>query len=287
MKFNEKNLVMQSVQGVIAHPKAGASPYRVDREGMGNILPATGGITYNVSIGDPAFGWAGDHIEPGVSMKIVDNNQGAENMGLATLACIGNRAKVVSGKAEGAEGFVTGTHGGIDHVLIYFEAEELEKMKIGDEILIKAYGQGIKIRDYPEIKVFNIDPTLLKKLNIKEEDGKLKIGVAAEIPGEIMGSGIGSSSVGRGDYDITTGDTELIRELEIDKLRLGDIVYLKDCDNTYGREFKRGAGSIGVVIHSDCIKMGHGPGVTTLFTAKNNLIETFIDKEANLINYFD
>jgi len=287
MKFNEKRLVMQSVQGVIAHPKAGKSPYRVDREGRGHILPATGGITYNVSIGDPAFGWAGDHVEPGVSMKIVDNNQAAENMGLASLACIGNKARVVSGQAEGAEGFVTGTHGGIDHVLIYFEAEDLGKMKIGDEILIKAYGQGIKLADYPEIKVFNIDPVLLKKLNIKEEDGKLKIGVAAEIPGEIMGSGIGAASAGRGDYDITTGDSELIKELGIDKLRLGDIVYLKNCDNTFGREYKRGAGSIGVVIHSDCIKMGHGPGVTTLLTAKKSLIETFIDKKANLVNYMD
>ncbi|MGM0603051.1 MAG: DUF4438 domain-containing protein [Bacillota bacterium] len=285
MKFNEDRLVMQSVQGIIAHPKAGTSPYRVDREGMANILPATGGITYNVSIGDPAFGWAGDHIEPGVSMKIVDKNKEAENLGLASLACVGNKARVVSGQAEGAEGFVTGTHGGIDHVLIYFAPEDLEKMKIGDEILVKAYGQGIKLVDYPEIKVFNIDPVLLKKLNIEEADGKFKIGVAAEIPGEIMGSGIGAASAGRGDYDITTGDAELIKELGIDKLRLGDIVYLKDCDNSYGREYKRGAGTIGVVIHSDCIKMGHGPGVTTLFTAKKSLIETFIDQKANLINY--
>ena len=33
------------------------------------ILPATGGISYNVRSGDSAFGWSGDHVEPGVSIR--------------------------------------------------------------------------------------------------------------------------------------------------------------------------------------------------------------------------
>ena len=41
--------------------------YRIDRDGVPFVLPGTGGIAYNVKVGDPAFGWAGDHIEPGVS----------------------------------------------------------------------------------------------------------------------------------------------------------------------------------------------------------------------------
>src|SRR6056297_784381 len=276
---------MQAVQGAISHPMAARTPYRMDREGKGRILPGTGGISYNVRIGDPAFGWAGDHIEPGVSMKISDKSKSSDNYGLGLLACIGNKAKLISGDAEGTYGYVTGTHGGIDHVIVDFEPEVLEKLKIGDEILIRAFGQGLELDKYPEISVFNLDPNLLDKMNITPKDDDIEVGVTAEIPAHLMGSGIGASSVSLGDYDITTGDKEEIKKLNIDKLKLGDFVYLKDCDNTYGREFKKEAGSIGIVVHSDCIKMGHGPGVTTILTAKNSLIKPKIDKNANLINY--
>ena len=276
---------MQAVQGAISHPMAARTPYRMDRQGKGRILPGTGGISYNVRIGDPAFGWAGDHIEPGVSMKISDKNKSNDNYGLGLLACVGNKAKIISGEAQGTFGYVTGTHGGIDHVIIDFEPEVLEDLKIGDEILIKAFGQGLELLDYPEISLFNLDPNLLDKMNIKENDDFIEVGVTTEIPAHLMGSGIGSSSVALGDYDITTGDEEEIKKLGIDKLKFGDFVYLKDSDNTYGREFKKGAGSIGVVVHSDCIKMGHGPGVTTVMTAKNNIIRPVIDKDANFINY--
>lgn len=285
MKINKDKLVMQAVQGAISHPMSARTPYRMNREGKGQIVPGTGGISYNVRIGDPAFGWAGDHIEPGVSMKISDKNKSSENYGLGLLACIGNKAKIISGDAEGTYGYVTGTHGGIDHVIVDFEPEVLEELNIGDEILIKAFGQGLKLYDYPEISVFNLDPNLLDKMNITQKNDHIEVGVTAEIPAHLMGSGIGASSVSLGDYDITTGDEEEIKKLKIDKLKLGDFVYLKDCDNTYGREFKKDAGSIGIVVHSDCIKMGHGPGVTTILTAKNNLIRPKIDKDANLINY--
>lgn len=285
MQINKNKLVMQAVQGAISHPRAARKPYRMDREGKGQILPGTGGISYNVRIGDPAFGWAGDHIEPGVSMKISDKNKKSDNYGLGLLACLGNKARIISGEAEGTYGYVTGTHGGIDHVIIDFEPEVLEKLRIDDKILIKAFGQGLELKNYPEISLFNLDPNLLDKMNIKEKDGYLEVGVTTEIPAHLMGSGIGSSSVALGDYDITTGDQEEVKRLGIDKLKLGDFVFLKDSDNTYGREFKKGAGSIGVVVHSDCIKMGHGPGVTTVMTAKNNLIRPKIDENANLINY--
>ncbi len=285
MDINKEKLVMQAVQGAISHPMAARTPYRMDREGRGRILPGTGGISYNVRIGDPAFGWAGDHIEPAVSMKISDKNKTNDNYGLGLLACIGNKARLISGDAEGTYGYVTGTHGGIDHVIVDFEPEVLEKLKIGDEILIRAFGQGLELDKYPEISVFNLDPNLLDKMNITQKDDFIEVGVTAEIPAHLMGSGIGASSAALGDYDITTGDEEEIKNLDIDKLKLGDFVYLKDCDNTYGREFKKGAGSIGVVVHSDCIKMGHGPGVTTVLTARNNIIRPKIDKNANLINY--
>jgi len=285
LEINKEKLVMQAVQGSISHPMSARTPYRMDREGVGQIVPGTGGISYNVRIGNPAFGWAGDHIEPGVSMKISDKNKSSDNYGLGLLACIGNKAKIISGDGQGSYGYVTGTHGGIEHVIVDFEANVLEKLIIGDDILIKAFGQGLKLLDYPDIKVFNLDPNLLDKMNINQKEGYLEVGVSTVIPAHLMGSGIGASSVALGDYDITTGDQEEIERLKIDKLKLGDFVYLKDCDNTYGREFKKDAGSIGVVVHSDCIKMGHGPGVTTVMTAKDELLKPLIDRDANLINY--
>ena len=287
MKTNRDKLVKQSVQGAISHPKAGRLPFRMDREGKGNVLPGTGGISYNVRVGDPAFGLAGDHIEPGVSMKISDDSRQAEAYGLGLLTCIGNKARVVEGEAQGAEGIVTGLHGGINHVIIDFAQEELDMMKVGDQILVKAYGQGLEYNNYPDIKLFNLDPRLLDKMKINETGEKIEVPVTASVPARLMGSGIGASTVGKGDYDITTGEKEEIKELGLDKLKLGDFVYLKDCDNTYGREYKKGAGSIGIVVHSDCIKMGHGPGVTTLMTSKTDIIRPVIDKDANIANYLD
>ncbi len=60
-----------------------------------------------------------------------------------------------------------------------------------------------------------------------------------------------------------------------------------DHDNRYGRAFRQGAISIGIIVHSDCKGAGHGPGVATLMTAKTSLIEPVIDAEANIINLLD
>jgi len=281
IKINMDKLVMQSVQGKIHHPMA-VYPYRINHEGEPHVLPATGGITYNVKLGDSAFGWVGDHIEPGVSLR---NEDSKENGAVCLLSCIGNEARVLSGDAKGAKGYVTGVHGGIDHTLIYFKEEDLEKMAIGDSILIKAYGQGLSLSEYPDIKMMSIDPRLMMKLGIKEEDGKIKVPVAGIVPPYLMGSGIGSSNAYSGDYDIMTADKEEVAKNGLDKLKFGDLVLLKDCDNTYGRGYLKRAVSIGVVVHSDCIKMGHGPGITTIMTCKTGLIEGIIDENSNIGNY--
>ncbi|WP_042275164.1 DUF4438 domain-containing protein [[Clostridium] dakarense] len=280
IKTNKEKVVKWSVQGKIHHPIGGN--YRITHDGNPMILPATGGISYNVKIGDSAFGWAGDHVEPGVSIR---NENQSENAALMTFACIGNEAKIVSGEAKGKCGYVTGMHGGIDHVLINFENDILEELAIDDKIMIKAYGQGLKLEDYENIKIMNIDPDLFEKLDIKEEDNKLKVNVVAKVPPYLMGSGIGSPSAYAGDYDIMTADMEEIKRLGLDKLKFGDIVLLQDCDNTYGVGFLKGAVSIGVIVHSDCIKSGHGPGVTVIMTSKDSVIEGVIDENANIGNY--
>ncbi|MGY5855259.1 MAG: DUF4438 domain-containing protein, partial [Candidatus Thorarchaeota archaeon] len=40
--------------------------------------------------------------------------------------------------------------------------------------------------------------------------------------------------------------------------------------------------SVGIVVHSDCVISGHGPGVTTLFTSTKGIIEPVIDSGANI-----
>lgn len=286
LRTNRDKLVKVSVQGVVAPPYR-ATAYRVDAEGRPFILPGTGGITYNVKVGDPAFGWAGDHVEPGVSTAAdLEKRAEAKNRGYNVLACIGNTAKVVSGDAKGALGVVTGHHGGIEHVLIDFDDETLEKLTCDDKILIKAYGQGLELLDYPDIKVFNLDPDLLDKMNIREEDGSIVVKVAAVVPAKLMGSGIGSTDVASGDYDITTTDRREIMRLGLDKIRFGDIVAIEDADNLYGRSYRKGAMTIGVVVHSDCLVAGHGPGVATILTtAKRGKIKVEADpasRESNI-----
>lgn len=64
-----------------------------------------------------------------------------------------------------------------------------------------------------KVKAMNIDPALYYKLNITSDNGILNVPVAAKIPAYLMGSGIGSNSAYRGDYDIMTADREVIKTL--------------------------------------------------------------------------
>jgi len=66
-------------------------------------------------------------------------------------------------------------------------------------------------------------------------------------------------------------------------LRLGDLVAIKDADHSYGRIYKQGAMSIGIVVHTNCVSSGHGPGVTTLFTSSHGKIVPRIDNKANVV----
>ncbi|MEA4960589.1 hypothetical protein SDC9_121461 [bioreactor metagenome] len=284
IKINKDRLVMQSVQGKVHSPIV-KNPYRISSEGQGKILPATGGISYNVKVGDSCMNWVGDHVEPGVSIK---SESPEENNALMMLSCIGNEARIITGEGKGGKGYVTGMHGGIDHVLIHFKDEDMEKMAINDVILVKAFGQGLQIEGFEDVICMNIDPALFEKIGIvKNDKGVLEVPVVTEIPAYLMGSGIGSSTAFMGDYDIMTGDKEANKKFGIDKLRFGDLVLLRDCDNTNGRQYLNGAVSIGVVVHSDCIQSGHGPGVTVIMSSKTSKIKSLINEKANIGHYLD
>lgn len=281
MKTNEQKLVKISVQGKIHHPFGGSA--RVTSEGRVMAVPAIGGITYNVKVGDAIFGLVGDHIEPGVSIKNMDSS---ESDALNVFTCIGNRARVVSGKAEGAVGYVTGIHGGCEHVIIYFSEDDMLKMKVNDEILVEAYGQGLLLEGFEEdVIVQSIDPALLTWLKPEIKNGVITVPVAGIIPSYLMGSGLGAAHSYSGDYDLMTSDRTAIEQHNLQHLRFGDVVLLQDCDNTFGRGYLKGATTIGVVIHGDCIAHGHGPGITTVLTSKKSVLQGKLSKNANIAEF--
>ena len=285
LKTNRDKLIKISVQGSVDHPGTPTgTEYNPDRMRMAQATPTMGGICYNANIGDCCMGIKGEHTEPGVTTKNLTSE--AYNGAYNTYSCIGNVAKVVTGDAKGELGRVTGMHGGPEHVMLWFPQETLEKLTCTDQFLVKAYGFGLELTDYPDVVCTNLDPDLLDAMGIEEKDGKLIVKVAAKIPGYLMGSGKGHYHPVRGDYDLMTQDKEEIARLGLDKLRFGDIELLEDQDNTWGRAHCRGASTIGVIIHGESDRMGHGPGITTILSSRKPIIEGVLDESANLATYF-
>jgi hypothetical protein len=285
LRTNVDKLVKISVFGEIASPVIGRSIYNVSAEGFPMVLPGVGGITYNMRVGDPACGWEADHVEPGVSVENKESDprygQGA-NAAFNVLSCVGNEAVVTSGDAKGAKGVVTGKHGGIEHVLVDFQLETLEKLMLGDKVLVKAFGVGFKLLDFPDIKLMNMDPGFFEALSPHENGDKLEVPVTHAVPAAIMGSGLGANQAYSGDYDIQLFDEKVKERYGLDSLRLGDLVAIIDADHSFGRIYRQGAISIGIVVHTNCVTAGHGPGVTTLITSPSGKIVPKIDARANI-----
>lgn len=282
LRTNQSRLVKIAVQGRVANATQFAE-FEVAHDGRPFALPGTGGIVYNVKTGDRAFGWAGDHIEPGVSVVLDEEKRASRaNMGLNFLACVGNVARVVSGEVKGKRGVVTGHHGGVEHVTVDFEDETLSRLALDDKILIEGYGQGLQLGDFPDIKVYNLDPALLHKLPLKARGRKLEIHVTTMVPAELMGSGLGHNNMGTGDCDVMTHDQEAVKKYGLDKICLGDLVAVMDHDHSYGRTFRKGAVTVGIIVHSNSDLAGHGPGLSTLFTSAKGQIHPVKDAHANL-----
>jgi hypothetical protein len=285
LRTNIDKLVKISVWGEIVSPVFSGSILNVSAQGTPMVLPSVGGITYNLRVGDLACGWEADHVEPCVSLENKENDprygQGA-NAAFNVLSCIGNEALVVSGGGKGAKGVVTGKHGGVNHVLVDFQPEILDRLLIGDRILIKAFGVGLKLIDFPEITVMNTSPSFLKALNPKPNRGKLQVPVTHVVPASIVSSGSGMNQVYAGDYDIQLFDEKTTKQHGLQNLRLGDLVAMTDADHRYGRIFRQGAISVGIVVHTNCVTAGHGPGVTTLLTSSTGKIVPKITPKANI-----
>ena len=211
LRWNVDDLVEMAVTGQISQPAMRRGGYTPWPDGVGVMLPGMYGITYSARVGDRAFGWAGDHVEPGISIAHKDERA---DFALHYLTCIGNEAEVVTGHAKGAKGIVTGEHA---RILVDFEPDVLEEMTIGDTIQIRTVGRGIRLEDHPGIEFKKTSPKLAKALGLRAEGGKIHCPVAMELPPRIMGSGaeLNAEFV---DQDLMSGDRALMAELGIDQM---------------------------------------------------------------------
>jgi len=277
IKSNSNSLIKMAVAGYVSQPSFKNPGYIPNNDGKSVIYPGMFGVVNNVKIGDKAFGWAGDHIEPGVS---IDSEHINEHFALHYMVCTGNKAIVRSGEAKGSIGIVTGEHA---RNLVHFEQKTLDKICIGDQIDIITHGRGLKLLDFPEIEIKKIDPKLLKSMNLKIVDKTLIVDVAIELPIRIMGSGaeLNSEYV---DQDLMSGDRGLMKKLKIDQMRLGDLIVINHADHRWGRSFKKDYISIAICIHGDSVMTGHGPGIMTIMTGKRKNLGWNINKKANIKN---
>lgn len=277
VRTNADDLVRMAITAYVSAPVLQHSPYKPDTEGASQILIGTAGVAYNARVGDPAFGWAGDHVEPGVCVAHPDSDV---DYAMHYLTCVGNAAVIVDGLAAGTRGIVTGEHA---RMMIDFPPDALEDICIGDRILIKTHGRGMRLLDYPGILVKKAGPKLIEKWGLREgSDGHLQVPVVATIPSRIMGSGAELTPEFVDQDLMTTGDRAALEELGIDDLRLGDLVAVMDVDHRYGRGYKPGGVTIGLIMHGDSVMTGHGPGCQDLLVCTNGEIEPIIDPNANI-----
>lgn len=100
LETNENRLVEILLQCQPGQPRTRGT-WEVDHQGTLLILPSIGGITLNLQVGDLAFGWEGDHIEPGVSCT-ADTHKPYEhpNVTVQMLSCVGNTATTSPAKPK-------------------------------------------------------------------------------------------------------------------------------------------------------------------------------------------
>jgi hypothetical protein len=268
--------VAVNLLGLAEHPVLGDSPYRVDRDGRPYVPAGDGGIVLGLQLGDSAFGLAADHAAPGACLVHPDP---ASRHALASYACVGNQARVRTGQAAGARGVVIGQRGEEGRVIVGLAQADLARLRPGDEVAVRACGQGLRPPGLPpDVTIMNLDPGLLGLLPVglppspppgspaPGGDGNggaaVTAGVRMTVPSRLAGNGIGRPAVG------------WCLDLQLpppgpdggEDLLLGDLVAVTDIDARYNMGYRRGWVTVGVVVHGASPLPGHGPGITPILT---------------------
>lgn len=279
VRTNVDQLVSQVLAGEVWPATGDRHAYRVDADGSPFLLPGMGGVTLGCHLGDPATGWATDHLEPGLSVRHSDP---ASNYALQYLTCVGNRVTVTTGPAAGQSGVVVGQHA---YVLVDAPEAVLEQVTVGDRVSVRARGQGLRLLDHPEVVVKNLDPAVLDRLPVTTgEDGRLEVEVSHVVPPEAVGAGAGMHSE-FANTDLMGAYAGLSQDLSLglEGLRIGDIVALEDQDHRFGRGYRPGWTTIGVISTGQCALFGHGPGPSTLLSGPSAAFRVSTG-DANLVH---
>ena len=278
---NVNQLLTQILAGEVWPPLADRHGYRVDPDGRAFFLPGMGGVTLGVHVGDPATGHAGDHVEPGLSIR---HRETSANYALQYLTCIGNRVEISSGPAKGAAGFVIGQHA---YVLVDMDGEEMRHVTTGDQVSVVAQGQGLRFEEHPDVVVKNVSPSLLDAMpGGTIADGRLEVHVSTVIPAEAVGAGAGMASE-YANTDLMGAYAGLGDDLSLglEGLRVGDVVALVDQDHRFGRGYREGWTTIGVISTATCMLYGHGPGPSSILSGPSRAFHVVNDHDANLKNF--
>lgn len=262
--------VAVNMLGIVEHPALPDTPYRVDAGGRPYLPVGDGGLVLGVRLGDPVSALAGDHVAPGACLVHPDP---AARHALVSYGCIGNPAEVRSGRAAGARGVVLGKRGEGGRLITGFRQQDLARMRPGDQVNIRASGQGWRHPGVPpEVMVLNAAPGLLAALPVSwPGHGPMTIGVRVALPSKLAGNGIGRPAAAW-DLDLQLGTgaagagSGVVSLPGADGLLLGDLVAVADLDARHDMGYRRGWLTIGVVVHGASPLPGHGPGLTPVLT---------------------
>ncbi|HEX5297175.1 MAG TPA: DUF4438 domain-containing protein [Streptosporangiaceae bacterium] len=256
-------LVTVSLLGAVEHPALDGSPYRIDRDGRPYVPAGDGGIVLGLELGDSVFALDADHAAPGACLVHADP---AARHALAAYACVGNEVRVRTGAAAGARGVVLGKRGEEGRVIAGFAATDLARIRPGDEVSVRARGQGWRPPGLPpEVAVMNLDPGLLPVLPIglpSTGTGAVGVSVRVTVPSRLAGNGIGRPATAW-DLDLqlpppgSDGAGDVL---------LGDLVAVSDLDVRHNMGYRRGWVTVGITVHGASPLPGHGPGITPLLT---------------------
>ena len=275
---NASRLVTQIVVGEVWPPLSDRNGFRVDANGQAFFLPGMGGVTLGVHCGDIATRLLGDHVEPGLSVRSAKESV---NYALQFLTCIGNIVTIMSGPSTGKQGFVIGQHA---YVLVDMPEEDMAQVTTGDRVSIRAVGQGLQLQDHDSIHIKNLSPELLKGLaGGTNSSGALDIHVARIIPPEAIGAGSGMvSEYANTDLMGTYPDLDSSFSLGLEDLRIGDVVAMIDQDHSFGRGYREGWISIGIISTGSASLFGHGPGPSTIMSGPADAFNVILDENSNI-----
>jgi Domain of unknown function (DUF4438) len=256
--------VAVSLLGVVEHPALDGGPWRIDRDGAPYVPLGDGGIVLGLQLGDPVFGLAGDHAAPGACLVHPD---AAARHALAAYACIGNTARVRTGRAAGARGVVLGQRGEEGRVIVGFGQEDLARMRPSDQVAVRALGQGMRPETLrADVMIMNLDPGVLPLLPVAVPDSggaAVIVGVRMTVPSKLAGNGVGRPSAS---WDLDLQLPPPGADGDAGDLLLGDLVAVTDLDARWNMGYRRDWVTVGVVVHGGSPLPGHGPGITPILT---------------------